>query len=80
MYNDQGFDHNIHDQVDTGAGSARVHAVLTPFEAKALLDMLANTKMDLAKREVNKDSLEYRLSLAASGHEGPLSGQPEFYQ
>lgn len=80
MYNQQGFDHNIHEQVDVGAGSIRVQAVLTPYEAQALLEMLNNTKMDLESREVNPESLQYRLELAAAGENGPLSGQPEYYQ
>lgn len=80
MYNQEGFDHKIHETVAPAAGALKVNTVLTPYEAQALLAMLQNTKMDLVSREVNKDSLEYRLSLAAGGQHGPTSGMPEFYQ
>ena len=80
MYNQQGFDHNVHEQVGVGSGSRKVHALVTPFEAQVLRELLDNTKMDLASREVNQESLDARLAVAASGQEAPLSGQPEFYK
>lgn len=78
MYNNEGFDHKIHEQVDVGVGSFRVQTLLTPYEARELLRLLDGAgSLD---SEVNKESLEFRLGLAADGRDGPLSGQPEYYQ
>jgi hypothetical protein len=80
MYNQEGFDHRIHEQVDVGAGASKVHALLTPYEAELLLELLSDTKVDFSEREVNPESLEYRLGLAATGQQAPQSGQPEYYK
>jgi hypothetical protein len=80
MYNQEGFDHNVHEQVGVASSGTRVHALVSPAEAQVLRELLENTKVDLPSRDVNKESLDYRLSLAAGGQEAPLSGQPEFYK
>lgn len=76
---DTGFHHGVDEEADIGAAASRVHAIMTPQEAAVLIELLDNTKMKLANREVNKDSLQARLEIAAAGLDAPASGHPLFY-
>lgn len=77
---DTGFHHGVDEESDIGAAASRVHAIMTPQEAQVLIELLDNTKMKLEEREVNKESLQSRLEIAAGGMDGPSSGHPLFYQ
>ncbi len=76
---ESGFHHGVDEVSDIGAGATRVHALLTPQEAELLIELLDNTKKKLEEREVNKDSLQYRLGIAAQGMDAPASGHPAFF-
>ncbi len=77
---DTGFHHGVDETEDIGAAASRVHALMTPQEAQVLIELLDNTRMKLAEREVVKESLQARLEIAAAGMDAPASGHPLFYQ
>jgi hypothetical protein len=77
--NKEGFDHNIHEDVNIDRGSRRLHALVEPVEAQQLVT-LVTAWTPAAGSEINKASLLVRLGYAAAGEDAPLSGDLAFYQ